>query len=225
MASSFAKRLLVSIVSGMLIFATGADAHPHVWVSVKTTVLFKGGAIVGLQQHWTFDEFYAAMAIEGLDKNNDGVYDRQELAPLAQVNMDGMKEFKYFTFAKLGDAAVELSPPTDYWLEYTNKLLTLHFTLPLAKAVPAKANALSFSTYDASFFIAFELAEKDPIALRGDVPSGCTAIVAKDEDEDDTKRLGDAFKQQFGGANFGGNLGQRVGIDCPKTVGGEAAKP
>ena len=85
MASSFAKRLLVSIVSGMLIFATGADAHPHVWVSVKTTVLFKGDAIVGLQQHWTFDEFYAAMAIEGLDKNNDGVYDRQELAPLAQT--------------------------------------------------------------------------------------------------------------------------------------------
>jgi ABC-type uncharacterized transport system substrate-binding protein len=215
MASIFAKRLLVLIVSGMLMSATGAEAHPHVWVSVKTTVLFKGGAIVGLQQHWTFDEFYAAMAIEGLDKNNDGVYDRQELAPLAQVNMDGMKEFKYFTFAKLGDAAVELSPPTDYWLEYTNKLLTLHFTLPLAKAVPAKANGLSFSTYDSSFFIAFELAEKDPIALRGKVHSGCKAIVAKDEDEADTKRLGDAFKQQFGGANFGGNLGQRVGIDCP----------
>ena len=77
MASSFAKRLLVLIVSGMLMFATGAEAHPHVWVSVKTTVLFKGSAIVGLQQHWTFDEFYAAMAIEGLDKNNDGAYDLQ----------------------------------------------------------------------------------------------------------------------------------------------------
>jgi hypothetical protein len=49
--------------------------------------------------------------------------------------------------------------------------------------------------------------------LRGEVPSGCTAIVAKDEVEGDTKRLGD--EQQFGGANFGGNLGQRVGIDCP----------
>ena len=142
MATSFAKRLLVLIVSGVLMSATGAEAHPHVWVTVKTTVLFKGGAIVGLQQHWTFDEFYAAMAIEGLDKNNDGVYDRQELAPLAQVNMDGMKEFKYFTFAKLGDAADELSPPTDYWLEYTNKLLTLYFTLPLAKPVPATAKGL-----------------------------------------------------------------------------------
>jgi ABC-type uncharacterized transport system substrate-binding protein len=189
------KQLLV--LTCLLVFATAAQAHPHVWVLVKTTVPFNGNAIVGLQQHWTFDEFYAAMAIEGLDKNNDGVYDRQELAPLAQVNMDGMKEFKYFTFAKLGDAAIELSAPTDNWLEYSNKLLTLHFALPLARAVPAKANGLSFSTYDASFFIAFELAEKDPIALRGDVPSGCTAIVAKDQDDDDTKRLGDAFKQQF----------------------------
>jgi hypothetical protein len=61
--------------------------------------------------------------------------------------------------------------------------------------------------------------------LRGDVPSGCTAIVAKNQDEDDTKRLGDAFKQQFGGANFSGNLGQRVGIDYPNTNGNGAAKP
>lgn len=112
MATSFAKRLLVLIVSGVLMSATGAEAHPHVWVTVKTTVLFKGGAIVGLQQHWTFDEFYAAMAIEGLDKNNDGVYDRQELAPLAQVNMDGMKEFKYFTFVATRQSNSRRPPTT-----------------------------------------------------------------------------------------------------------------
>ena len=211
MATSFAKRLLVLIVSGVLMSATGAEAHPHVWVTVKTTVLFKGGAIVGLQQHLTFDEFYAAMAIEGLDKNNDGVYDRQELAPLAQVNMDGMKEFKYFTFAKLGDAAVELSPPTDYWLEYTNKLLTLYFTLPLAKPVPATAKGFAFSTYDASFFIAFELAEKAPIALQGDVPKGCEVTIAKYDG--DSERLSDAFKRQFGDANYGGTLGQPVRVE------------
>ena len=42
------------------------------------------------------------MAIEGLDKNGDGKYDRQELSELAQVNIDGLKEFNYFTVAKLG---------------------------------------------------------------------------------------------------------------------------
>ena len=79
--------------------AAPALAHPHVWVTASATVLYEHNTITGLQQAWTFDEFYAAMAIEGLDKNNDGVYDREELAPLAKVNIDGIKEFDYFTYA------------------------------------------------------------------------------------------------------------------------------
>ena len=58
-------RLQFLIVACLLLFAGEARAHPHVWASVKTTVLFKNGTITGLQQHWTFDEFYTAMAIEG----------------------------------------------------------------------------------------------------------------------------------------------------------------
>ena len=57
---------------------------------------------------WMFDEFYTAMAIEGLDKNKDGVYDREELAELAKVNIEGLKDFAYFTFPgarRQGDCA------------------------------------------------------------------------------------------------------------------------
>ena len=71
------------------------------WITVETTVLYDKGAFTGLQQKWTFDEFYTAMAIEGLDKNNDGIYDREELSELAKVNIDGMKEFGYFTYPLL----------------------------------------------------------------------------------------------------------------------------
>lgn len=148
-----ARWLPLLIAAGGLALCSGASAHPHVWVTVKTTVQFKDNTIVGLQQNWTFDEFYAAMAIEGLDKNNDGIYDRQELAPLAQVNIDGIKEFDYFTFAKLGTDKLAFAPPTDYWLEYSNKILALHFILTLAKPVPVATKGFAFSTYDASFFI------------------------------------------------------------------------
>jgi ABC-type uncharacterized transport system substrate-binding protein len=208
-----AKWLTLLIVAGGLALSPEASAHPHVWVTVKTTVQFKDNAIVGLQQNWTFDEFYAAMAIEGLDKNNDGIYDRQELAPLAQVNIDGIKEFDYFTFAKLGTDKLAFAPPTDYWLEYSNKILTLHFTLPLAKPLPATAKGFAFSTYDASFFIDFELAEEDPISLQGDVPHGCSPTVVKADDN--TQSLTEAFREQFGDAKYGGTTGQPVRVECP----------
>lgn len=195
-----------------LVVASAAQAHPHVWVTVRTRVLFKGGRIVGLRHTWTFDKYYTATALEGLDTNKDGVYSKQELAPLAQTNMDGMKRFNYFTFAKLGGRDLKFSFPVNYWLDYTNKILTLHFTLPLAKPVPAAAKAFSFAVYDPSFFIAFNLAKAHAITLGGDVPHGCKAAI--EENASDAQRLGKAFARQFGGPRFSGSLGQSITIAC-----------
>ena len=95
-----------------------ARAHPHVWVSVEATIVYEQGSIVGLRQKWTFDEFYSEMAIQGLDTNNDGIYDRNELAELAKLNVEGLAHFKYFTYPMLGTQQLELDTPKEYWLEY-----------------------------------------------------------------------------------------------------------
>ncbi len=55
-----------------------AQAHPHVWVNVETTVLYEGGKVAGFKHRWAFDDMYTAMAIQGLDKNGDGTYSRDE---------------------------------------------------------------------------------------------------------------------------------------------------
>ncbi len=103
-----------------LVCSGAALAHPHVWITTETTVLYDNGTIVGLRQKWSFDEFYTSMALQGLDANNDGVYDRSELAELAKVNMDGLKEFDYFTVVKLATEKLKLDAPKDYWLEHTD---------------------------------------------------------------------------------------------------------
>jgi ABC-type uncharacterized transport system substrate-binding protein len=106
--------------TGVLLAATAAcEAHPHVWVAVETTVVYDSGTFAGLQQRWTFDELYSTMAVEGLDANKDGKLDRAELAELAKVNMEGLKEFEYFTFVRLGDQALAFEAPKDFWMEIT----------------------------------------------------------------------------------------------------------
>jgi ABC-type uncharacterized transport system substrate-binding protein len=100
--------------------STVAAAHPHVWVTTETTVLYENGAIIGLRQKWSFDDFYTAMALQGLDTNNDGVYDRSELVELAKVNMEGLKEFDYFTTAKLATEKLKFEAPKDFWLEHAD---------------------------------------------------------------------------------------------------------
>src|SRR5262249_18328747 len=103
-----------------LMSAAPAAAHPHVWVAVVTTVIYDKGTITGLHHRWFFDEFYTSMAIEGLDTNKDGKYDRSELAELAKVNMEGLKEFGYFTVARLGTQELSFGAPTEYWMELTD---------------------------------------------------------------------------------------------------------
>jgi ABC-type uncharacterized transport system substrate-binding protein len=198
------------------------QAHPHVWVSVETTVLYEGGHVTGLRHKWTFDDMYTTMAIEGLDVNGDGTYSKEELADLAKVNMDGLKDFGYFTHAKLGETVLKVKEPVDYWLEHKDGVLSLHFTLPLEQPVLAEAEELNFSVYDETFFIAFDLAKDNPIKLSEGAPSGCTAsVVVPQNDVEQLQNLNSAFGGQLtaGNANFGMGSGyaQTVTVSCKKS--------
>jgi ABC-type uncharacterized transport system substrate-binding protein len=218
-----AKNILaaVAVAAGLFASAVPALAHPHVWVTASATVLYDHNTITGLQQAWTFDEFYTQQAIEGLDKNGDGKYDRQELSELAQVNMDGLKEFNYFTVAKLGDADLKFKPPVDYWLEYNaQKILTLHFTLPLEKPVPAEATGFAFSVSDPSYFIDFELAKEHPVTLGHGAPAGCVATIQDPaEEEEDSQKLNQAFSNALGNKNGTSGFGmvKSVAVHCAKS--------
>lgn len=204
---------------GLLSALPTAHAHPHVFVDTKAIVLFENGTVTGLAHEWTFDEFYTKMAIEGLDKNNDGTYDREELAELAQVNIDGLKEFDYFTFPRLGDKPLALAEAKDYWLEYTNGALTLHVTTPFSQPVLAEAEGLTFAVYDPSYFIAFNMPATDAIRLTG-APAGCKAeMEVPKEDAELAKRLAEALQVDVTGTvdnTLASAVAKTVRISCPK---------
>jgi ABC-type uncharacterized transport system substrate-binding protein len=196
--------------AGAVLFAClPARAHPHMWVTVEATVLYANGAFVGIRHKWTFDEYYTTTAIEGLDKNRDGIYDRSELAELAKVNIDGLKDFDYFTYPALDGQAVKLAEPADYWLEHKDGLLSLHFITPFASPVLADAKGFTFSIHDPSFFIAFELAKGDkPVRLGEGAPDTCHIKMASPEQRD-TAALGPM--QQLGGVV---SIGQTIAVEC-----------
>ena len=43
---------------------------------------------------------FSTYALQGIETKTKGVYTREELAPLAQTNVESLKEFGFFTFAK-----------------------------------------------------------------------------------------------------------------------------
>ena len=192
------RRILATLAMAACALAAatpGAVAHPHVWITFEATVLYDREAFTGLQYKWTFDEFYTAMAIEGLDKNKDGVYDREELAELAKVNIDGLKEFAYFTYPVLDGQDVKVADAKDYWLEHKNGALSLHFTVPFVQSVPVKAKSFAFVVQDPAFYIAFLPAKTDhPVRLGEGAPKSCKVHIGNPAG-DDSDRLAKAFAQ------------------------------
>src|ERR1700741_2704028 len=117
-------KLGLAVVAATFAFMTGAAAHPHVWVTMQTEVEFgPNKEIVAFKHKWTFDEYYTEFALTGLDTNGDGIYQPEELKPLADTNVEALKEFGYFTFPVIGTQQVPLKePPPGYHLEYKDKL-------------------------------------------------------------------------------------------------------
>src|SRR6476469_4529011 len=196
MLTIFTRSLGVAGLAAALVAAliAPAAAHPHVWITVETTVLYANGTFTGLQHKWTFDEFYTAMAIEGLDKNKDGIYDREELSELAKVNIEGLKEFGYFTSPVLAGPDVKVQDARDYWLEHKDGALSLHFTVPFAQPIPEKAKDFAYVVQDPAFYIAFVPAKTDPVKLAKGAPKSCKVHIGNPKGgSDDAERLAKAF--------------------------------
>jgi ABC-type uncharacterized transport system substrate-binding protein len=167
--------LLVALLS--VAFAGFAYAHPHVWVTMKSEVIYApDGTITGVHHAWSFDDMFSAFATQGLDAKEKGKFSREELAPLAKVNIESLKEYDYFTYATVDGVKVPMADPLpDYWLDYKDQVLTLNFTVPFK--TPVKAKELNIDIYDQTIFVDFSFDKKAPVHLVG-APAGCKLDVA-----------------------------------------------
>jgi ABC-type uncharacterized transport system substrate-binding protein len=210
---SIARRL--ALLLPLLLGVTAAEAHPHVWIiSVSELVYAPDGTLTGVRHAWTFDEMFAAYALQGIETKKKGVYTREELAGLAQTNADSLKEFAYFTFAKADGKKERFEDPIDYFLDYTDGQLTLHFTLPVK--TPFKARQLVLEVFDRSFFIDFKMADKDPVKLAG-APEGCKMQLQRPNDGSaNAQALNEqTFADGGANANFGMMFANKITVDCP----------
>jgi ABC-type uncharacterized transport system substrate-binding protein len=137
------------------------------------------GSVTGVRHAWTFDDMFSAFATTGLQKTN-GTFSRDALQALAKVNVDSLRDYAYFTYAKINGRQQKgaFGAPIEYWAEYDPKkfVLTLHLTLPFTK--PIKAKSLEINVYDPEFFIDFGFAKSKPVTLVG-APAQCKLATDK----------------------------------------------
>jgi ABC-type uncharacterized transport system substrate-binding protein len=200
-------------ILGML-GSTAAQAHPHVWITSTSEVMYApDGSVTGVRHAWTFDDMFSTYALQGIESKKKGVYTHEELAPLAQTNVESLKEFGYFTFAKADGKKAKFEEPVDYFLEYKDGLLVLHFTLPLKAQV--KPKVLALEVFDPTFFVDFKLADKDPVKLVG-APAACAFDFQRPNDgAANAQALGEQNFTEGSNANFGAMFANKITVSCP----------
>lgn len=208
--------MAMGAVLAALATADMAEAHPHVWVTMKSELVYgPDGSVTAIKQAWTFDDMYSAFATQGLEPKSPGTLTRDDLAPLATENVTSLKEFEYFTFAKVDGRKVAFADPVDYWADYKDSALTLHFTLPVK--TPTKASAIELEIYDPTYFVDFSFAGPEPLVLK-DAPKSCALTMKKANDaevEAKMKTLGEAAFAGGDTSAYGAMFANKVAVKCP----------
>ena len=192
-----------------------AEAHPHVWITARSELLYApDGMVTGVRHAWTFDDMFSTYALQGIEAKTKGAYSREELSSLAQTNVESLKEYGFFTFAKADGKKQKFQEPVDYYLEYKDTVLTLHFTLPVR--TPFKATQLVLEVFDPAFFIDFKFVDKDPVQLVG-APANCKMAFQRPNDGSASAQKLDEQTFTNGGdnSNFGAMFANKITVDCP----------
>jgi len=206
--------LLAALLS--LAFAGLAQAHPHVWVTMKSEVLYApDGTVTGIRHAWAFDDMFSAFATQGLDAKEKGKFTREELAPLAKVNIESLKEYDYFTYAMADGVKAPMTDPLpDYWLDFNDQILTLHFTLPLKK--PVKAKELKVDIYDPTIFVDFAFDKKVPVQLVGAPQCKLDVVLPREMTFAEGKKLSEIPADQPNTTMaWGAQFANKILVHCP----------
>jgi ABC-type uncharacterized transport system substrate-binding protein len=211
------RRLLgwLLVAASVALGPVTAEAHPHVWITARSELLYApDGMVTGVRHAWTFDDMFSTYALQGIEAKTKGAYSREELGSLAQTNVESLKEYGFFTFAKADGKKQKFQEPVDYYLEYKDTALTLHFTLPVR--TPFKATQLVLEVFDPAFFIDFKFADKDPVQLVG-APANCKMAFQRPNDGSASAQKLDEQTFTNGGdnSNFGAMFANKITVDCP----------
>lgn len=219
------RRLSALAAALTLSLSSAAEAHPHVWIKVRTVLLVEGGALVGLHHIWVLDESWRNSQLDQHDKDNDGRLSAAELEPLAAESKTTLEMFKSFTTIRTGGARIRPGPPRDMTIENYGDLLGMSFAVRLDKPIPLAGAELLLEVYDATFFSSYSFAGPDAVSFAGETAPGCAITVGAPP----SPQQANAFRMMARqlGADFGiagkPDAPQSTAIKCGGIGGGAAA--
>ncbi|MEO1948674.1 DUF1007 family protein [Thioclava sp.] len=163
----FALAALIGLAPGLV------AAHPEDEILIRLLVGMESGKVTHIGESWTFDPTVSDWLIQTFDKNGDGAFTGDELAPLqdaAKQNSEGS-----FFYTRFWKGAEQLPDPQIYGFQATvkNGAVTMAFALALPQA--ENPNDLRIEMYDPENLTGLVPVKSNPVVIRG-LDDGATCV-------------------------------------------------
>lgn len=165
-------RKLALASAATLGFIGAAQAHPHIFIDAKATIVFNdAGELIEIKNDWTFDEAFSVWQVQGLDTNNDGITSSEEMQELADENIKGLAEYNFYTSAGETTASLPFASMDDARFVFADNRSTLRFGIEPQGPYRIK-NKLEIAVADPEYYVAITFHAPSDITLEN-APAGC----------------------------------------------------
>ena len=154
----------------------------------------------------------------GSGSKKKGEFTREELQPLAEVNVKSLKEFDFFTYAKAERQEDRVHRPgrLSPRIQHQGHGADAAFHAAAEDAgEDARRSTSRFSTR--AYFVDFAFAEKDAVALTG-APAACKLILGKPQEM--SKEMAHRWRRfrpdgQIPDNSYGAAFANKISVKCP----------
>ncbi|WP_295681566.1 DUF1007 family protein [uncultured Fibrobacter sp.] len=113
-----------------------AVAHPHVFVDATIVAVFDGNGLVGIKNHWVYDEMYSAATFASADSDGNGQLSAKETEQLKNGILGPIASSNYYNYVLVGTEFLPAKGVKNFKAEMKNGKLALDFTVSFS--IPVK---------------------------------------------------------------------------------------
>ena len=148
-----ARWLMISALAAVMALTTqAAQAHPHAYIDVKIEAQYDAnGALIALNQYWTFDPAYTAFALFDL-RDASAAEKQAKLDEIMAQNLKELADFNYFTEVIQNDAVISTGQATDAETNLNNGQIEMRFSLPVTGQADDKT-PVTYAVFDPTYYI------------------------------------------------------------------------
>jgi ABC-type uncharacterized transport system substrate-binding protein len=175
---------VASALSALAASATGASAHPHVWIDVGVEAVFApDGRLSAIEERWTLDRnFTNAEVMPYVDTDGNLVLGPAEVERAIRYYFNFATVYRYFTHLEVDGVTVHTEIPPAPTVTYSEGYFFLDVELKLAEPVRVERSA-SIDVYDPEIYYQLDFPHEGapyPTGQRwpADAPLGEGAIAA-----------------------------------------------